>query len=51
MVYNIYFIPQTDVSGTLLPKEPYYVTDGGPNDFAVAYFVTEEEAQQFIDNL
>ena len=49
-VHNIYFIEQINMSGSLIPPLPYFVTEGGRNDKALGYFLTEDEAQTFIDN-
>lgn len=51
MEYNIYQIPQIEVSGSLTPGKPYFITKGTANDKVVEYFFTEEEAQNYINNL
>lgn len=51
MEYNIYSIPQIEVSGSLTPEKPWFITNGTINDKVVEYFTTEVEAQIYIDNL
>lgn len=51
MEYSIYQIPQIEVSGSLTPERPYFITKGNINDKVIEYFFTEEEAQNYINNL
>lgn len=51
MAYNIHLIPQIEVSGSLTPEKPYFITQGTINDKVVEYFYTEEEAQNYINGL
>jgi hypothetical protein len=51
MDYNIYNIPQVEISGSLIPDRPYFITEGSVNDKVVDYFYTKEEAQIYLNNL
>jgi hypothetical protein len=50
MAYNIYYIEQINMSGSLTPALPYFVTEGDRNIEPSYYFETEEEAQAWINN-
>ena len=51
MDYNIFYIPQITVSGSTTPELPYYVTRGDRNSKILHYGLTEEDCQNYIDNL
>lgn len=50
MAYNIFYIEQVNISGSLIPELPYYITNGDRNDKSFGYFETEEQAQTWINN-
>ena len=51
MAYNIFYIPQIESSGSLIPELPYYVTQGDKNSPPVYYGNTENDCQDYINNL